>query len=193
MDPSTPRTFLAVDLDSELLDAAHGRAASMAERLRGLSHAKVRWVARDAMHVTLRFFGSTDAAQLAALRALVVQLGARASAPIAVRAARLTGFPSAARAHVMVIEIEEPTGALASFAEAAEQEAIVLGFAAEGRPYRPHLTLARMRERADLTPFLHDADALPLGHATAITLYASTTAASGPVYTPIERVALPVP
>jgi 2'-5' RNA ligase len=187
------RTFLAVDLDHELLDAALTRTTVLAERLASVSSSKVRWVARDAMHVTLRFFGNTDETQLAALRALVLQVGSRVDAPIAVRAAQLTGFPTAERAHVMVLELEEPAGVLASLAETAEREAIVLGFAAESRAYRPHLTLARLRERTDLTPFVRDVDALPLGHATALTLYASTTSASGPVYTALERVVLPAP
>ena len=68
---------------------------------------------------------------------------------------------------------------------------MALGFAPETRAYRPHLTLARLKVPADVRAHAGDSGALPAAHATAITLYASTMAASGPVYTPLERVPLP--
>jgi 2'-5' RNA ligase len=141
------------------------------------------------MHVTLRFFGTTDDTQLAGLRALVTDLAVRAT-PTEVRVTSVTGFPTAHRAHVLVLDLADD-GALAALAARAELTAGALGFVPESRAYRPHLTLARMRAGADVTALERAADALPRARVTALALYSSTTAATGPVYTPLVRVELP--
>lgn len=148
------------------------------------------------MHVTLRFFGNSDDAQEVGLRALVTALGAELSAAAAsgmyVRAPSVSGFPRARRAHVLTLEIEDE-GKLAALAARAEAAAVALGFAPEERAYRAHLTLARMRKAVDVSAHAEEAASLPLARVTALTLYASTTAATGPVYTPLERAVLPSP
>ena len=152
---------------------------------------QTRWAAEGSLHVTLRFFGPTSDAHVEVLRELVTSLAHRAP-PLALHAATLTGFPDPARAHVLVVELE-PDPLLTAFAERAEAAAIALGFAPETRAYRPHITLARMKESADVRAPAAGAARLPAGYATAITLYASTTEASGPVYTSLARATLPTP
>ena len=143
------------------------------------------------MHVTLRFFGPTDDAQVDVLRELVTSL-ADGAAPLTLRAAAVTGFPDAARAHVLVIELEA-VPLLTAFAERAGAAAVALGFAPETRAYRPHITLARMKERADVRAHAAEAASLPVGYATSIALYASTASGGGPVYTSLARATLPMP
>lgn len=149
-----------------------------------------RWAAHATLHVTLRFFGATTDEQLEALRPLVTELGRAASASCGpVRAPAVTGFPTPRRAHVLVTDIVDG-GALAALAARAEEVAVTLGFAPESRAYRPHLTLARMRRPVDVVDLAGEAASLPAGRVIAVTLYGSTTAATGPVYTPLERVTL---
>jgi 2'-5' RNA ligase len=151
-----------------------------------------RWAAPETLHTTLRFFGETDDAQVALLRAFVKELaeGARSSL---VRATSVHGFPAPTRAHVLVLDIHDvgPVSVLAALAARAEAMAVALGLAAESRPYHAHLTLARMRKATDVSSFAGEAAALPTGRVTAIALYASTTGPSGAIYTPLERVVLP--
>lgn len=95
------RTFLAVDLDESFLD----EVAALAGRLRGVPQlSAARWAARDTLHTTLRFFGDTTDAQVAALRALVKELAA-GTRSFAVRAPWVHGFPARARAHVLVLDV----------------------------------------------------------------------------------------
>jgi len=178
------RTFLAVDLDGELLD----EVAALASRLRGgavLSGPGVRWVDRSAMHVTLRFFGSTTDEQLVTQRALVSELAVPA-APTerVVRAASLTGFPDAHRARIVVVELAAGS-LLDSLAQRAESAARAMGFEAESRAYRPHLTLARSKAPRDITALSAAPLRLPAGRIESLTLYGSETGPKGPIYTPL--------
>jgi 2'-5' RNA ligase len=178
------RTFLAVDFDGPFLD----EVAALADGLRGAPRlSAARWAARDTLHTTLRFFGDTDDRQLAALRTFVNELAA-GTASFAVRTPWVHGFPARARANVLVLDVA--AGELASLATRAEARAVSLGFAAESRPYHAHLTLARMRKEVDVSSLAAEAASLPLGHVTAITLYASSSSPDGVVYRPLERATL---
>lgn len=184
------RTFLAVDFDDPFLD----EVAALAERLRGAPRlSSARWAARATLHTTLRFFGDTDDRQLAALRVLVHELAAGAPS-FEVRAPSVHGFPQRDRAHVLVLDIDDVPDAslpkLSLFASRAEAAARSLGFAAESRPYHGHLTLARMRKAVDVSSLAGEAAALPPGHVTSVTLYASSSSPNGAVYTPLERATL---
>jgi RNA 2',3'-cyclic 3'-phosphodiesterase len=178
------RTFLAVDFDEAFLD----EVAALAERLRGAPRlSAARWAARDTLHTTLRFFGDTSDAQVAALRTFVKEVAA-GTGSFAVRAPWVHGFPARARAHVLVLDVA--AGELASLATRAEALAVRLGFAAETRPYHAHLTLARMRKPVDVSALAAEAASLPLGRVTAVTLYASSSSPDGAVYTALERATL---
>jgi 2'-5' RNA ligase len=137
------------------------------------------------MHVTTRFFGSV--ADPAPLAALVPRLAARLATrghPFAVRATRVAAFPDLRRARVLVLAIEDD-GTLAGVAREAEAAAVALGFPPEERAYRPHLTLARLKEASDVRN-LGEPVALE-GRVVAFTLYESKTAREGPIYTALER------
>jgi 2'-5' RNA ligase len=150
-----------------------------------------RWAKRETLHTTLRFFGDTSDAQQSALRDLVVELASSAS-PLPVRAPWVHGFPAAARANVLVLDVADTESKLAAMAIRAEAAAVALGFPGEARVYHAHLTLARMRKPVDVSSLAGEAASLPPGHVTALTLYASRSGPSGAIYVPLARAAWPV-
>jgi RNA 2',3'-cyclic 3'-phosphodiesterase len=89
-------------------------------------------------HVTLRFLGRIDAAQLAALRAQADEV--RAS-PIELRFEAIE-YWAQARVLALVALAEVPREARA-LAQALERLARAAGLGAQERPLRPHLTLVR--------------------------------------------------
>jgi 2'-5' RNA ligase len=116
------------------------------ERLSGEAWAKdVRWVRSDGLHVTLRFLGDVD-------RADVDRLAARVGDEIASLAAfetRLRGvelFPSERKPRVVaaVLVPSEPLHALVRRIDAA---VVAHGLAAEPGAFRGHITLGRFRRR----------------------------------------------
>ena len=96
---------------------------------------------RENMHVTLKFLGRT----LPSLEAWVrQQVGAVAAGhgPVATRLTGLGSFPSAARARVLWMGIEDPEEAFARLAGALDV-ALEESFPSETRAFSAHLTVAR--------------------------------------------------
>lgn len=148
------RLFWAIPLDppaQALADAERVRLAPLAGRL--------RWTAPDNRHLTLCFLGDTTIGQgLAtadALRAPVAALE-----PFTVTLQSADWFPSARHPVVLALhgEVDAPLRALAS---AVMEAAADCGFPREARPFRAHVTLARIGRQGRAH------DALPAGTATA--------------------------
>lgn len=179
------RAFFAVELDGELREAA---AAVVAELRRRDARGNVRWVRTDALHVTLRFLGDVERAQLGPLVAAVAGQAA-AIAPFELALGALAAFPSPRSPRVVALEVE-PHEELERAAAAVERGVVAAGFAPEERPFRGHLTLGRTRGRRP--PRLDDV-AVP-GHAPMpvreVVLFSSDLLPDGARYTPLERVPL---
>ena len=159
------RLFIAADLDEAFLDAAAAIPISVGRRVK-----------RETMHCTLTFFGEVDDdARVEALKALVDALPKKA---IAVRATRLDAFSSPRKAHVIVLPLEDD-GSLSELHEAIGLK--------ENRPYRPHLTLARLKKPEDVRTLVESIPVSLEGRIVGITLYKSVLGKNGPTYTPLAR------
>ena len=139
----TVRAFVAIALTSDILDQIGGLQTRLKDELpSGL----VRWVRPEGIHLTLKFLGDIPTEQLDA----VAQAVHDASAPHApfTLAVRGTGcFPNPHRPRVIWAGVNEPTGTLARLQRDVERMVQPLGFPSEGRPFRPHLTLGRVKGR----------------------------------------------
>ncbi len=185
------RCFVAVDLSDETRDAI---AAAQA-RLRGAApNADVGWVNPTKLHLTLKFLGGVDG-PLDALRTGLVGV-ARGHAPFEVRAGGLGGFPGGARPRVLWIGLRgglREIGLLAADVERACEQA---GFPLEARPFRGHVTIARVRSPRGLSRILRTMDAereTEFGAWTVRTLvlYRSHLGGkAGSTYEPLERIVL---
>lgn len=144
----------------------------------------VRWLDAAALHATLRFFGTTDAAQCAHLQQALPTL-ARSLPTVAAR--RYAIWPNRARPRLLVLELAAPP-ALATLAHACETLARHAGFAADARPFHAHLTLARLRPGCTLT--LPQLVPLTLRFDT-LTLLQSKLAQTGASYQPLATVGIP--
>lgn len=102
-----------------------------------------RWMAPEDLHLTLRFHGDATPAQAEATSAELARL-ARAGQWPPIRFERLDAWPG-----VLVARFAAAPPLHASQA-ALERHAIGLGFAAEARPWAPHVTLARMSREQDV-------------------------------------------
>ena len=177
------RAFLALDLD---ISFRH-HAVALIDELRGEQWPRVRWVTPATMHVTLRFLGDTEEERVPALTELVTRLGEATPRGIEVSSTSLLAFPNAKRARVLVLHLDEG-GAISELARVAERNVTALGFAREERAFRPHLTLGRLREPADLRGLFATLSApMAGGHLTALTLYKSDLGPQPAVHTPIAR------
>jgi 2'-5' RNA ligase len=138
------RTFIAVEITGET-------ATAMTEYLEHLRRhpAKVRWSRPDQMHLTLKFLGEIQESVAGTVSEALKALAA-GSSPFQAELKGLGGFPNLKRPNVLWAGVTDGAAELVALAEQVEREMESLGFKREGRPFRPHLTLGRVKLNKDL-------------------------------------------
>lgn len=172
-----PRLFIALDVPAAVRDAL---VALREDDLDG-----ARWTKPEQLHCTLRFLGDTPDEQVSDLEAALARIDAPSSLSLDTNG--LTAFPSRRRPRVLVARIA-PTDALMNLQQQVEDAMQALDFEPEQRPFRPHVTVARLK-RADARTVHHWLRAHTVEaafDADAFHLYASTLTPSGAVH---ERLA----
>lgn len=189
------RSFIALEMPPEVKEFAAGLIKELKP-----SGADVKWVEPGNLHLTLKFLGEVDPSATAdIITALEGALGGR-SAP-GLSAAGCGAFPNARSPKVVWLGLGGQTDLVAQMARAVETAFEPLGFAPEGRPFKPHLTLGRVRRprrgaKAPSTAPLSRALAAlaaaagPSFTAGRVALMKSTLTGSGPIYESLHRVTL---
>jgi len=171
------RCFLALELGDEARRAAD-------DALRSLDGDVVRKAKPGSLHITIKFLGQVDVdtvgREVLAVAAPIVARSPR----LALGTGRVEGFPSAARARVVVLECDGADARIAELAARADEAATACGVAREERAFRPQVTLARSKNDFDLRKIAARFAPRPLGFAGKLVLFES--AASG--YVPIDSV-----
>lgn len=136
------RLFLAIDLGAELRHAVYESTAPLREAAPALA-----WVREEQLHLTLKFYGDVDEGRVSAIVDAMRGVAARHRV-IELAVGEAGAFPGFRRARVVWLGVErEPRLELLHHDVEVASEA--LGFEVDGRAFRPHLTLARVRGRAD--------------------------------------------
>lgn len=134
------RVFAALELPRENQDL-------LGETLAGLQAAApagaVRWVRPEAIHLTVKFYGDVEGARLPAVEAVLAE-AARGEHPLRLRIQGLGVFPNARRPQVIWAGLEGDLDPLRDLQAKIEAGSAQLGFAPEGREFKPHLTLGRV-------------------------------------------------
>lgn len=179
------RTFFAIPIP------ATAELRQAVQSLAGLGRT-TRAVNPETLHITLKFLGDTSEEQVPAIAGAADAVAARCSR-FTPRLVGLGVFPSERRPSVVWAGIHdaEPLCRLATELDAAMRP---LGFSPEGRPFQPHLTLARIRTKPpkELAGLLRDHAATNFGTAeiTAVELLRSELLPAGPHYTVLHTSAL---
>lgn len=152
----------------------------------------VRWVRDETAHITLKFFGEVAPERLDVI-AEAVETAAAGGSAVALRLNSLGAFPTFRRPRVVWLGVEAPP-ALELLRDRLERQAEAIGFAPEGTPFRPHITLGRVREGQRLPPgALERCGIAAAGDSflgDSVVLYQSELTPRGPQYTP--RLTLPL-
>ena len=168
------RLFLALQLGSAALDVLERWGAAH------LSGGRV--VPREHLHVTLAFLGSRPSTELdvivGALRGVASRTGAIVFEPAAWRETRSVGM----------VALRDRTGEASALAGLLHERLAALGvYRPETRPWLPHLTVLRFRERPRLDPPLPETGTfVPSGAAA----FLSRLHPAGARYEVLERVSL---
>jgi 2'-5' RNA ligase len=121
-----------------------------------------RWIRPENFHITLKFLGEVDEGLLARL----VEIGrevATGASPFELSFGRFHAFPSVSRPRVLLFHAESGEEPLAGLSRSLEDGLEPLGFEREGRRFRAHLTLARVKRPpgADVLRALEKVPPLP--------------------------------
>jgi RNA 2',3'-cyclic 3'-phosphodiesterase len=182
------RTFIALPVE------ASGELISLTESLKTkLMGEDIKWADPGNLHITLKFLGNTSDRQLQEVTGKLETVGTlfrKGEGKMAgldfftyqgnpsVLFTRLTGLPEL---EAMFLQIDR------------ELEAI--GFPLEKRPFRPHLTLARIKGIRDKNRFVNlvksvgSAEIQPVGMEN-IVFYESILRPQGPLYIPLKTILL---
>lgn len=180
------RCFVAIDIPDDVRTALARIQASLRERA---PRADLRWVDPAGLHVTLKFLGEVPEAGLSPVAGAVrATVAAHAAIPLGL--AGLGGFPSVAQARVFWAGIPAGVAELGRLAAALERALAPLGFPPESRPFRGHVTIARVRSPRGVgriaAAIQRDPD-VDFGRwtATEVVLYQSRLRPTGAVYEPL--------
>jgi len=181
------RMFCAFELPESLRDELEKHAAKVRE---AVPDAAASWSRPDNIHLTMKFFGNVDQAKVAVIPDALARV-AQEFSPIEIAGGGTGVFPRPSRPQVLWIGIDDRTGALAQLQARLEDECARKGFPKEDRAFRPHLTIARIRN-------LNNANRLAEAHLrlafapvdlvlSELVLFRSELSPKGSKYTPISR------
>jgi 2'-5' RNA ligase len=143
----TYRLFIAIKLPPTLIEALTKVQA-------GLRAAPaVRWSQPAQMHLTLQFLGDTSPAKIDPLIAALQQKIQGHYQPFSLQAQGLGVFPNLKRPRVIWAGLSGDTTRLHQLQQSVITATQSLGFAPEKRPFSPHLTLGRIKQRTQATDY----------------------------------------
>lgn len=188
------RTFVAIELSAEI----QGELRRVQEILKEkIATPQIRWVDPENIHLTLKFLGNVPADRTQEIAAALKEACAGLS-PFVIGVSGLGCFPSTTNPQVVWVGVQEETGRLKRLQEEVEERLAGLGFKPERRPFRPHLTLGRVKKQAHVgarriiggivsATSVGDLGQMEVGE---ISLMKSTLLPSGARYSRLEKIPL---
>lgn len=143
------RAFVAVEPSAVLRQALAKTQAELRSLLQQAVGREVRiqWVKPDSIHLTLKFLGDIPEERLADIQAALARAAGK-HVRFSVKAQGLGVFPDPRAPRVLWVGLTGDDQALAQLAKDVEEALATIGYAPEAKPFTPHLTLARVKDRS---------------------------------------------
>jgi len=139
------RSFIAVELPDELKLGLNQLQA----QLKSGSQSPVKWADPNSIHLTLKFLGNISLDKAGDIIS-AIEKAATGITPFNLEVKGLGVFPNLNRAQVAWVGLSGELEQLSQLQQRLESNLVPLGFPPESRRFTPHLTLARVRDRASL-------------------------------------------
>ena len=183
------RMFVAIELPPPVLQELDVVVAPLRAEAPEYS-----WTDAINRHLTLKFLGDVQPERTDGLVQMLDEV-TRAHRPVSIHLSRVGAFPNFRRARVVWLGVE-PDPRLELLQHDLELGAEGLGFEIEGRAFRPHITLARVKTALELDRIRRLAraarkvDFTAVVHVAGLTLFESTLAPTGARYRRIHAATL---
>jgi len=182
------RTFIAINTPESIRQSITAFQSELRK-----SGADVRWESPDKFHVTIKFLGNVEESQLPGLTRQI-QSVCEQHPSFEVWYRRAGGFPDLKHPRVIWLGCENEDGTLATLRSALDTVLLPHGFEIEARPFRPHITLGRIRSPKGLdhlTPKLENLTFEPqMGTIREVLIVKSVLRPQGAAYTVLTSIHL---
>jgi 2'-5' RNA ligase len=183
------RSFLAIELPEPILR----KIEEVQGDLRS-THADVRWVSPEKIHLTFKFFGNIEESRIDPIFKSIEE-PVRNTLPFSLKVQGVGAFPYLKNPRVIWIGLMDEREALTSLQKQIEIHLEEVGFQPEDRPFHPHLTLGRMkssRGKEELVGRMerHREEKFGDFQVERVVLFKSDLRPSGPIYTPLRELRL---
>jgi 2'-5' RNA ligase len=182
------RAFLAVPADEAWVESACELVAGLRSRL-----PRASWTKPETWHVTVRFLGEISENAAAAFAARVGNAAESLHGGVLAPGGPIA-FPPRGPARVLGVGFAAPPAGdpLALAALAAEEAARAIGCSPDAKPFRPHVTLARLRDPWACAAVESFQDAVrawsfPVWRIRGLVLYRSRLDPAGAVHAPVRE------
>jgi len=187
------RCFIAIELPDEVKRGFRELQA----QLKAGSQAPIKWVDPANIHLTLKFLGNVAADRIGEITAAMTK-AVQGTSYFSLEVKELGVFPNPRRVQIVWVGVSGEVAKLARLQQRIESGLEGLGFPAEGRRFTPHLTLARLRdratpdERAKLGQLIAETefDAAQSFTVDSVNLMQSQLTREGPIYSRLSSAAL---
>lgn len=180
------RMFCAFELPESLRTQIHEHTKRVRE---AVPEAAASWSRPENIHLTVKFFGSVDPVNISLISAAAERV-AKEFSPVQIQVGTTGLFPRPSRPQVLWVGVADPSNRLLALQQRLEDEFEREGFPKEDRPFRPHLTVARVRNpqgtRRLAQTHLETEFAQIAVTLDELVLFRSETSSKGSKYTPIS-------
>ena len=187
--PDIIRTFIGFELPEKIRSFISG----IQEDLKS-NRLDARWVQPKNIHLTLKFLGNINKEDTQKVGAAIFKSAAD-YAPISLAAKGIGAFPGINRPRVLWIGIKGQIDMLIQLQKSLDDKLEEIGFSKENRPFKGHLTLARVKGRINQAKLINAikkyGEFEPKSFiADNIILFKSDLKSTGAVYTKLISVSL---
>jgi 2'-5' RNA ligase len=135
------RTFIAIEVPDEVKNVVLGYINNLSGQDKG-----IRWVKPEGIHITLKFLGNTDDVLSEKIIRILENIAGEFSC-FQLEVSETGTFPSVNNPKVLWLGIGNGKNSLIQMSTLLENELEPLGFARENRPFHPHITIGRVKDR----------------------------------------------
>lgn len=184
------RAFIAIEPPENILQ----EISRLQDKLKREISGRLSWTRPQGQHLTLKFFGDISSEDIHKISA-AVQRRVVAEQKLNLKIEKLGVFPDARRPRVLWCGITGDAERLINLQKKLDDDFAALGFPAEDRSFKAHLTLARIKDPRDVTGMsevLTKYDSFKAGEFVAdkLFLFQSNLTPQGAVYTKLADFAL---
>ena len=137
------RSFIAIELPDELKEGL----TQLQAQLKLGKIPSVKWVDPYSIHLTLKFLGNIAVGRIPEVTQAIEE-AAQGMSPFHLEVKGLGVFPNVRQVRVAWVGMSGEVDKLSQLQQRIESNLMPLGFTPESRRFTPHLTLARLRDRA---------------------------------------------